>query len=271
MLTHIVVVPAGMRFDHHQQQQQRWRQGLGIASTRERCGSNLSGQASVSGGSSAPTDTVATTGKTKASNARLASKGISALVCIKSTLACIPVLASILKNYLDSHRIERDAKSNSDGKTTPREQQKDTAESEVNQAALRDEATIATAKSSLLVGLGVGNGHRKSGSASACTSSALSSSIIIRDQLLSAIVFALSQSDLEVIREVIDGAFTQSTAFTKNANAMKHQECFALKSSDDNGMMDILRKVGFFSSPFGSYSSTPLFASHSLADDYYCY
>jgi len=36
--------------------------------------------------------------------------------------------------------------------------------------------------------------------------------------------------------------FTETTAFNRNANAMRHQECFALKS-DEDGMMTVLPKA----------------------------
>jgi hypothetical protein len=229
MLTNIVVVPSKM---HLQRQQQR--QGLGIASTQDRSCLNSSQAASASASVSASmsmaggpatclasASAIAASGKTTAANARMASKGISALVCIKSTLSSIPVLAAILKRHLE--RIDGIAKN------LQQEQDQDIAD---------QEASIATAKTSLLVGMGVGKG-------SSSLSSDSSSSVATQNQLLRAIVFALSQPELEAIRETINGAFTESTAFTKNANAMKHQECFALKSSDGNGLIDILRKVCF--------------------------
>jgi DNA mismatch repair protein MSH4 len=188
---------------------------------------------------------VAATGKSNASSARLASKGISALICIKSTLASIPLLASTLKTHLD--RI--DGKT---GKENQQQQQKRNKRHETNNEPPREEETIATAKTSLLMGLGIGRGPGGSSSSEASWRTTQQ-----QHQLLRAIVFALSQPDLEYIRETIDDAFTESTTFTRNAHAMKHQECFALKTSNDNGVMDVFRKVraiqSFIGLPFISF------------------
>ena len=233
MLTNIVVIPPMMQNLSERQRQKR-RQELGVVAANEgadgsRAFPNRTNGSQKSHGTSTSNQA---SGKSNASNARAASKGISALICIKSTLACIPTLAKILQAHLD--RIE------GSGKSVGQQQQGE------DQESARDEATIATAKNSLLVGLGVGKGHRSSSSPSPAPGSPLgaaSSAISGQYQLLHAIVFALTQPELQVIREVINGAFTKSTTYTKNANAMKHQECFALKSSDDNGVMDILRKA----------------------------
>ena len=120
-----------------------------------------------------------------------------------------------------------------------KQRRKDSRKKEEEEVKNDDEggeaASIATAKNSLLIGLGVG--------ISSSSSSSSTSSRTNNHQLLRAIIFALSQPELRIVRDAIDEAFTESTTYTKNANAMKHQECFALKSSDGNGMMDILRKV----------------------------
>mmetsp|Transcript_21625 Transcript_21625/g.51237 ORF Transcript_21625/g.51237 Transcript_21625/m.51237 type:complete len:922 (+) Transcript_21625:132-2897(+) len=187
-----------------------------------------------------PGPTTATaTGKGNTAEARIASKGISGLVCIKSTLASIPVLAAILRNHLD--RIESESRDNGDGERRQDRNDNTADNGEDEHQEAREEATIATAKTSLLVGLGLGKGH---GSSSSSNGSQSSEGCLGKDhQLLRAIVFALTQPELRVVRDAIDGAFTESTSYTRNANAMKHQECFALKSSDDNGMMDVLRKA----------------------------
>ncbi len=240
MLTNIVVIPPMMQNLSRQQHQQRRQeleqrqQELGLATNRDH-----SVASNMDSSSQAPRSVVRRTrrssapqsGKAITAQERAASKGISALICIKTTLGHVPVLASILKNHLD--RIEGKDK-------TPqrKDRQEDSAKGQEDQEA-RDEATIVTAKSSLLMGLGVGKGHRGSSFES------LPSSTSTQNQLLRAIIFALTQPELNEIREIIDEAFTKSTTYTKNANAMKHQECFALKSSNDNGFMDILRKVSF--------------------------
>ena len=232
MLTNIVVVPA-----KRHQQQRRHQQGLaGEASTISRNNSITSGGNII--------------GKSNAANARMASKGISALVCIKSTLAFIPVLASILKNHLDL--IDTTNEKGRQHKKLRREEEQYEDE--------WGEASIATAKTGLLVGLGVGGGNSSSSSSPSSSSS--------NHQLLRAIIFAFSQPELRIVRDAIDDAFTESTTYKKNTNAMKHQECFALKSSDGNGLMDILRKVRHkfihFIFIIDSHSLTPLLSYHWL-------
>jgi len=137
-------------------------------------------------------------------NQRIASKGISALVCIKSTLAALPALAGALQSQLDA--------------MDPR------AGNHTIQG--NDDATIMTDRTSLLVGLG-GN-HP--------------SIPIQRNHLLRAILFAMNQPVLTEVLNAVSDIFTETTAFSRNANAMRHQECFALKCEED-GMMSILRKA----------------------------
>ena len=190
-------------------------------------------------------------GKSNAAQARVASKGISALVCIKSTLACIPILAALLQQQVvrqssedPNERRHRTKRSRRDHN----EEMNDDDDEDVGRGGM----SIATAKTSLLVGLGIGGGNSSSSSSS-------SSSRSSNQQLLRAIIFALTQPDLVIVREAIDNAFTESTTYKKNANAMKHQECFALKSSEGNGLMDILRKA-FLSNVDDIYKNADAYA-----------
>eukprot|EP00980_Cylindrotheca_fusiformis_P009927 scaffold2195_cov132-Cylindrotheca_fusiformis.AAC.11 len=144
--------------------------------------------------------------KRLAMNARLASRGISALVYIKSTLMAVPSLTQALQEHIEELE-SRDADANNS--------------SGVNDASEVDE------RSSLLIGLGGGE---------------VSTVPPRRHHLLRAIIFALAQPELAKVCNTISEIFTDSTFFSRNANAMRHQECFALKSADD-GMMDILRKA----------------------------
>ena len=141
-------------------------------------------------------------GENPAAMARMASKGISALVCIKTTLSALPSLAGVLQDHL----TDLAAGPNFDG---------------------NDASTAFTARSGLMVALG-------SGPASTARPH--------QQYLLRAILHALSQPQLSEIRELVSGVFTESTTFSRNANAMRHQECFALKSHD-NGFMDVIRKA----------------------------
>jgi DNA mismatch repair protein MSH4 len=47
---------------------------------------------------------------------------------------------------------------------------------------------------------------------------------------------------LATVQEAVSNIFTETTTFTRNANAMRHQECFAFKC-EENGMMSVLRKA----------------------------
>lgn len=169
-------------------------------------------------------------------NARLASKGISSLVCIKSTLEALPSLASILADYL-----EKKGSNGGEIETHPRS----------------TEATVATDRTSLLVGLGVGGTTVKALSSASRSPREQHGNILYGDQLLRAIVYALTQPELQLVRDTIANIFSESTTYSKNAHAMMHQECFALKSSsscindeaqnestdDGRDIMDILREA----------------------------
>lgn len=150
------------------------------------------------------------TGDTKPTmNARLASKGISGLVYIKSTLTAIPKMTQVLKDCIEELEAgDRAAFGHVEGSQV-------------------DDGSEDAGRSSLLIGLGGGD---------------VSTRPPRRHNLLRAIIFALSQPELAEICSTVSAIFTDSTTFSRNANAMRHQECFALKSADD-GMLDILRKA----------------------------
>ena len=138
---------------------------------------------------------------------RMASKGISSLVCIKFTLKALPAFVSVLDDKL-SRLHSRDAKAG-------------------NSHVSDDNVSTLTDKSSLLVGLGGGPSLTNAPN---------------RHHLLRAISHALKQPALTEILNVVTEIFTESTSYSRNANAKRHQECFALKSAD-NGMMDVLRRA----------------------------
>lgn len=156
---------------------------------------------------------------------RLASKGISALVAIKSTLKALPALVQILKNQLES----------TTGAMRQTEKEISTVQQINSPNDEDDNTTIVTDRSSLLIGLG------------GCNSSSLHSAHTIESRrysshLLRAIIFSLNQPAFNEVHKAILDVFTESTAYTRNPNAMRHQECFALRCESD-GMMGILRKA----------------------------
>lgn len=61
-------------------------------------------------------------------------------------------------------------------------------------------------------------------------------------QLANTICDILSAEELGEVLQVVQDTFTESTVYTKNTHAMRHQECFALRPNTD-GMMDVLRKA----------------------------
>jgi DNA mismatch repair protein MSH4 len=145
--------------------------------------------------------------------AKVASKGISALVCIKSILGAMPAFAGVLEDQLNKIEArERSHQSpNPDGPGQG-----------------NDNSSIITERS-LLVGLG----NR---------STAFTPLMALRNQLLRAILMTMQNSALPDIMNAVLDIFTESTTFSRNAHAMRHQECFALKPKTD-GMMDVIRKA----------------------------
>ncbi len=210
--------------------------------------------------------------------ARMASKGISALVCIKSALTVIPEFARVLQiqldylvgvertkkkycrgvddNSLDHDRegekdengcnhdgdgggddidsaVEaslhgNDLKSLSEASDTDREDDEDNPEAE--------ESSVMA--NSLLIGLG-GKAASISGASSLTNDQNQDAQKL---QLLRAILATMKNPVLQEILHAVMAIFTESTTYSKNTHAMKHQECFALKPNTD-GMMDVLRKA----------------------------
>ena len=136
-----------------------------------------------------------------ASNVKVASRGISSLVCIKSALTALPAFLNVLKRQL---AVEDD-----EGTTS--------SEEEMGQ----------TNRNDLSIGLG-GQSTKSGRSLSTCN-------------LLQAISMTMSNPALTDILDAVSAVFTPSTEFSRNANAMRHQECFALKA-DEEGVVSLLRK-----------------------------
>lgn len=142
---------------------------------------------------------------------RVANKGISALVCVKSTLGSLPAFANALEDHL--HQLEEQ----SGGK-------------EVDQPAGRDRfdsgGSPDTSRRSLRIGLG------NTGPSMANPQ---------RHQLLRAIIATMRQPKLMEVLELVTDIFTDSTSFSRNAIAMRHHVCFALKA-ESNSMMEVCRR-----------------------------
>jgi hypothetical protein len=143
--------------------------------------------------------------------ARIASKGISGLVCIKSILTSLPAFARALDDQLKSVKLRERTHRQHCGP---------------NDAGGDDDKSLVTNTSSLLIGLG-GSGKVTQPQ---------------RHQLLHAIILTMRQPELSQVLDAVTNIFTDSTSFTRNAHAMRHEECFALKPKTD-GMMDVIRKA----------------------------
>jgi len=162
--------------------------------------------------------------------ARMASKGISALVCIKSALSVVPNFTRVLEVQLTS-LTKRDKRQNR-GQDGEKDNTKDAdasnedgdEDSQSSQSSISDELSVeeddgsVTIASSLLLGLGGGPiGPSTTGNR--------------RHQLLRAILAAMKNP---LLKEILE-----STTYSKNSHAMRHQECFALKPNTDGMMVSV--------------------------------
>ena len=200
-------------------------------------------------------------GEGRGVTARVASRGISALVCIKSALSVIPRFAHVLEVQLKEMGESRDGvalggvsgdKSNN---SSTREQRPKSSHDDESTTVVDSERSEADAVDSLSDG-GCSTTDKNDATMTKCSSldiglgtSASStnhqftrSSMKTRHQLLRAILIAMKQPALTRVLNAVTDIFTESTAYSKNSHAMRHQECFALKPNTD-GMMDILRKA----------------------------
>ena len=138
---------------------------------------------------------------------RRASKGIAALVSIKAVLTAIPSLVGALEGHLDKYQIST------------------------------EQPSPFSSRGSLRVGLGRGIDSQLPQHPSATTRS----DPIQFCCLLQAIVAVLKEPQLQQILQLVTSVFSESTTYSRNANTRQHQECFALKDNQDDGIMTFLR------------------------------
>jgi DNA mismatch repair ATPase MutS len=222
--------------------------------------------------------------------AKMASRGISALVCIKTTLSVIPTFAEGLERKIKlmeednsrergagdddddggSQRRRRRRKPNNDKSMLGDEEVQETnalpsGEGEVNDDddddatyVVDDDGTVTTGFFTSMGELTVvpspsskrrasrsndGDRHNNdSGTSPKSSNDSCANPPPARSLLLRAILHNMRQPALTEILDCIEEIFTESTTYSRNAHAMRHQECFALKPNTD-GMMDILRKA----------------------------
>jgi len=177
-------------------------------------------------------------------NERKASRGISALVSVQSTLAALPPLAALLEDELRKH-VNLDDTGPIQGLETPHSE---------------DDHSQRTERSHL--GIGLGDGSTAQG--------------VQRLHLLRAIWTTLKQPALSTVQEAVSDVFTASTAFSRNSHVMRHKECFALKCSETD-LMTILRQA-FLSNvddiykkadEYAEIHNIPVHVRHSVQRGYY--
>jgi DNA mismatch repair protein MSH4 len=141
---------------------------------------------------------------------RVANKGISALVCVKSTLAALPLFANALEDRL---------------------RKLDEVGLRGDQHDIQDRfvagGSLDSGRRSLLIGLG-GTGPTMMNTQ--C------------HHLLRVIISTMRQANLMQVLELVTDIFTDSTSFSRNTNVMRHHACFALKA-ESNCMMEVCRKA----------------------------
>jgi len=178
--------------------------------------------------------------------AKMASKGISALVCIKSTLSVIPSFAHVLEVQLKeldgretatsaARTTARQHHSNNDRRdddesTTIVESETSRNDDDSHPSDESKSSAEDAARTSLHMGMGRND------------AAGVPNDKRTRHQLLRAILIAMKQPALARVLTAVKDIFTESTTYSKNTHAMRHQECFALRPNTD-GMMDVLRKA----------------------------
>jgi len=140
------------------------------------------------------------------------SNGIGSLIAIKTTLESIPALVLGISGFVEEAKMmEKIPHGGNEQAQTP------------VRPLPADLTTPMSAKSNATASTSATTAHNK------C-------------QLAEAICTILADDALGEVLEAVKDTFTESTAYTKNKHAMRHQECFALRPGTD-GMMDVLRKA----------------------------
>lgn len=174
--------------------------------------------------------------------ARIASKGISALVCIKSILSAIPSFAQVIEDKL--HNLDMIDEQQQRTRQNQQQQQESIVGKTPHQyhqnSPLHPYKTPIT-RITELTGR-YSSSVQRTREATTTPSSSSATTRKQKNQLLHAILIALKQPALTQILDKVKDIFTESTQYSKNSHAMRHQECFALKPNTD-GMMDVLRKA----------------------------
>lgn len=169
----------------------------------------------------------------------MASRGISALVCIKTALSIIPKFADSIENHLKNMEA-RENQLPQDSNTTASEELEDNADETTINGSVYD---FTNDDGTTLCGHFTYTGEfmvtpsPKTDSKRRKVKRNPANSLLLR-----AILYTMRQPSLKEILDHVCNIFTESTTYSRNPHAMRHQECFAIKPNMD-GMMDILRKA----------------------------
>jgi DNA mismatch repair protein MSH4 len=169
----------------------------------------------------------------------MASRGISALVCIKTALSIIPKFADSIENHLKNMEARENQLPQDSNNSAFEETEEIVDESAVNDGAYdftNDDGT-ALCGHFTYTGEFMVTPSPKTDSKRRKLKRNPAKSLLLR-----AILYTMRQPSLKEILDHVCNIFTESTTYSRNPHAMRHQECFAIKPNID-GMMDILRKA----------------------------
>jgi DNA mismatch repair protein MSH4 len=182
----------------------------------------------------------------------MASRGISALVCIKTALSVLPTFANAIESHLrimEARDVQR-RRNQPDTTTNNNNNKNDRVEEDEETCRVQDDATsydILNDDGTVLCGHFTYTGEftvtpSPKNSSNRRRTSRKKKHPPPKSLLLRAILYTMRQPDLKEILDCVCNIFTESTTYSRNTHAMRHQECFAIKPNKD-GMMDILRKA----------------------------
>lgn len=189
---------------------------------------------------------------------KMANRGISALVCIKTTLSVIPTFADALQSKIElmqSTQVDLQSDIRSQDKNDEEDSQgggNQVENSQEDETGI-DSSCIMDDDGTVTTGFFTSMGELTVLSTPAASKKRCSKTSVrqetknrkthpVKSLLLRAILQNMRQPALKEILDAIDNIFTESTTYCRNSHAMRHQVCFALKPNTD-GMMDILRKA----------------------------
>ena len=155
------------------------------------------------------------------------AKGIESLIAIKTTLENIPGIVMDIAKVVEEAQQAAKQKAN------------ETPQQGAQGAGAVDAARSPTQDRAPLVADTPQSSNTEGTASTAATTTTRGDN---KYQLAEAICGRFAEDELGEVLEAVKETFTESTQYSKNKHAMRHQECFALRPGTD-GMMDVLRKA----------------------------